>query len=939
MWFLVALAVVSFAASLFLMPKPKTENARASTLDDLQYPRANEGDVVPLGLGKFRVKGPNTLWVGDFEAVPIKKKQKTGLFSSKKVIVGYQYYVGVQLGLALGACTLHRIWSAKDELWSGTASADNTAIAVNLPNLYGGKEKGGGFVGTIRFYTGSFTQTVNAYLSGKIGAGLVPAYRGTTYVVLEKCFIGEQNTLRELTFELSRYTNGLNIPDGKHIIGEDLNPMEVLYQAFTLDWGGLDVNAALLDLDSMIDAAVTLYAEGNGMSINISSPNSGKDIAEEVIRQTDGMMYSDVQTGKIIFKLIRNDYLIEDLPVFDESNVVGVRGFTSKLWEDTINQVRVTYTNRDKKYGKGTAMVQDMANINSQGRVRSVTQSYPGVTEGVLATELATRDLAQGSVPLMSVKLELNREGAALRPGDPFVWGWDAYGITQVVMRVKKFDLGSINDNKIVVECSQDQFAISSTVFSSPVSEGSGVALPNDPATAATNRITREGAYYFALAAGIPLSGTHGIIIVAAEPPTGSDEFDVYTSNDAGANYSPSEESLLYTPTGTLAGAIAADANLSTGVIPSIVVNTTSDEIEAVTAAEIAQGYGMFYVNGELFAHEGVTVGTGTVTLANVRRALLDTVPQAHSLGDRVWFIVGDNVIDDPMEWDASIRVKVAPKTFQDALDVASAPYDTVAMKKRAMRPLRPANIKFDGGTAFAPPASALGAKTITWANRSRLSATVRSIVDTTSEYEPGQQTTIRYRKNGGAWVVNTYSLGVTTATIDAAASGGDTVEWEIYSTCNGLDSFSRWGFTAGAASATGSNPDTGGSNPVDTTPAYVAPPDSLSIVFPFGETIGTYAIDVPITFAMLIPDNFAGSNGDVRTNPADGTATFIVRKNSTSVGTITITTAGVITFDTTETTVSLVPGDTLTIEPPSTADSAMKGVTFSIQATRVING
>lgn len=939
MWFLVALAVVSFAASLFLMPKPKTENARASTLDDLQYPRANEGDVVPLGLGRFRVKGPNTLWVGDFEAVPIKKKQKTGLFSSKKVIVGYQYYVGVQLGLALGPCTLHKIWSAKDELWSGTASADGTAIAVNLPNLYGGKEKGGGFVGTIRFYTGSFTQTVNAYLAGKIGAGLVPGYRGTCYVVLEKCFIGEQNSLRELTFEMSRYSNDLGIPDNKHIIGDDLNPMEVLYQAFTLDWGGLDVNPALLDLDSLRACAVTLYAEGNGMSVNISSPNSGKDIAEEVIRQVDGMMYSDVQTGKIIFKLIRNDYAIEDLPVFDESNVVGVRGFTSKLWDDTINQVRVTYTNRDKKYEKGTAMVQDMANINSQGRVRSVTQSYPGVTEGALATELATRDLAQGSVPLMSVKLELNREGAALRPGDPFVWGWAAYGIGQVVMRVKKFDLGSINDNKIVIECSQDQFAISSTVFAQPNSEGSGVALPNDPAAAATVRMAREGAYFFSLAGGIQLSGTQGVVIVAAEPPTGSAEYDVYTSTNAGVDYSLSEESLLYTPTGTIAGAITASANLSTGIIPSIVVNTTSDEIESVTAAEIAQGYGMFYINGELFAHESVTPGTGSVTLNNVRRALLDTVPQAHSLGDRVWFIAGDNVVDDPLAWDATVRVKLAPKTFQDALDIAAAPYDSVAMKKRAMRPLRPGNIKFDGGTAFAPPASALGAKTITWANRSRLSATIRSIVDATSEYEPGQQTVIRYRKNAGAWVQNTYAPGVTTATIDAGAAGGDTVDWEIYSTRDGLDSFSVWGFTAGAAAATGSNPDTGGSNPTDGNSAYTAPPDSLSIVFPFGETIGTYAIDIPITFAMEIADNFAGSNADVRTNPGDGTATFTVKKSGTTVGTVTITTGGVVTFNTTGTTVSLAAGDTLTIEPPGVEDSLLAGVTITISATRPTNG
>lgn len=934
MWFLVALAVVSFVASLLLMPKPKTENARASGLDDLQFPRATEGDVVPLGFGRFRVKGPNTLWVGDFEARPIKKKQKTGIFSSKKVIVGYEYFVGVQLGIALGPCTLLTIWSAKDVLWSGTANTDNTLIAVNLPKLYGGKEKGGGFVGNIRFYRGSFTQLVNSYLEGIIGSGLVPAYRGITYVVLEKCNIGEQNSLRELTFELERYSNDLGIPDDKHLIGDDLNPMEILYQAFTLDWGGLDVNPGLLDLDSMRECAVTLFDEGNGMSLNISSPNSGKDIAEEVVRQTDGMMYSDVSTGRIFFKLIRNDYEIDNLPVFDESNIIGVRGFTSKLWPDTINQVRVTYTNRDKKYEKGTAMAQDMANINSQGRVRPITQSYPGVTVGQLATELATRDLSQGSVPLLSVKLEVNREASGLRPGDVFVWGWEAYNIAQVVMRVKKFDLGSLNNNKIIMECAQDRFAISSTVFAQPNSEGSGVALPDDLATAASARIVREGAFFFALAGGISLSDTQGVIVVAAEPPTGSDEYDVYTSTNAGVDYSPSEENLLYTPVGTLAGAITASANLSTGIIPSIVVNTTSDEIESVTASEIAQGAGMFYINGELFAHESVTPGSGSVTLNNVRRALLDTVPQAHSIANNVWFIAGDNVVDDPLPWDATVRVKLTPKTFQDVLDLASAPFDSVAMVKRAMRPLRPANVKFDGGAAFAPPATSNGAKVITWANRSRLSAVVRSIVDNTSEFEDGQQTVIRYRVNGGAWVSNTYAPGVTTATLTATAVGADTVDWEIYATRDGLDSFSRWAATAGASAATGSNPDTGGGTPPDTTPAYVPPLDAVTIVFPFGESIGTYPIDIPITYRLSVPDNFAGSNADIRTN-ATATAVFTVQVNGSTVGSVSISNIGVATFNTTGAGLALVPGDTLSITPPASADATLKGVTISIAAER----
>lgn len=822
MWFLVALFVVSLAASLLLTPKPQIENARASGFDDLQYPRAEQGSPVPLIFGRARMKGPNTLWAGDFTAVPIKKKQKTGLFSSKTVIIGYTYYVGLQLGLALGRCTLHTIWSDKDILWSGTANTDGQAININLPNLFGGKEKGGGFVGTLRFYTGSFTQAINAYMESKIGSGLVPAYRGTCHIVFEHPNIGESNQLRTLSFELSNYTDGL--ASGVGTIGEDMNPMELLYQAFCLDWGGLDVSPDMLDLENLREVATVLHAEGNGMSLCIASPNAGKEIAGEVMRQIDGLMYQNPATGKIRVKLIRNDYDVNDLPVFDESNILSVRNFTSKLWEDTKNQVRVTYTDADNKYVKGSAMVQDLANINAQGRVRSITNAYPGITKGDLATEVANRDLTQASVPLMSALIELNREGAQLRPGDVFVWAWSPYRITQSIMRVKTFDLGALSDGRIVVECTQDDFGVNLTVFAPPQGSGSGPVAPTTPATAATVRLVRECAYWFAQASGITLQSSKSLLLVGAQATAGANQYDIYTSTDT-TNYNESEQGVVYTPFGTLAGTVSSVAGLTTGVISSITINTTDGaELEANTAAAIAQGAGMFMIDSELFAYETVSLGTGTATLGNVRRALLDTVPAAHSIGAGVFFIQGDSVIDDQFAWDATVRVKVLPTTYSDTLDLASAPYDSVALQKRAARPLRPANVKFDGGSAFTPPSVGTGSKTVTWANRSRLSATILSIADNTNEYEPNQQTVFRYRKNGGAWVSATLAPGVTSYTFDAGAAGGDTVDYEIYATRDGLDSFSVWSFTAGTAAATGTNPDTGGSAPPDTTPPYVPP-------------------------------------------------------------------------------------------------------------------
>jgi len=283
-------------------------------------------------------------------------------------------------------------------------------------------------------------------------------------------------------------------------------------------------------------------------------------------------------------------------------------------------------------------------------------------------------------------------------------------------------------------------------------------------------------------------------------PPTASDEYDVYTSNDT-VTYNMSESGSVYTPVGTLNTAITAAANRSTGIIPSITITSDSDEIEPVTAGEIAQGYGLFYIDGELFAHEGVTDnGDGTFTLANVRRSLLDTYPAAHSSGARVWFVIGDNIVEDVFNATDNIRVKLTPRTISDTLDVNAAPYDALTLANRANRPLHPGNIQFDAGTPFAAPANATGSKTVTWANRSRTSLVIYSTVDNTSENELTQRTVIRYRIDGGAWVEHEALPGVTTYTFDAGATPGQVVDYEVFARRDGLDSFSRWTGTATAS-------------------------------------------------------------------------------------------------------------------------------------------
>jgi hypothetical protein len=361
--------------------------------------------------------------------------------------------------------------------------------------------------------------------------------------------------------------------------------------------------------------------------------------------------------------------------------------------------------------------------------------------------------------------------------------------------------------------------------------------------------------------------------------------------------------------------------------------------LEDHSATEVSQGAGLLLIDDELFAYENLVVGSGTVTLGNVWRALLDTSPAAHALGASVYFLDGGNVVDDLFNGDATVKVKLAPKTYGNTLDYTTAAADTVVLHNRCNRPLPPGAIKFGAGAFMAPPANGTTPQTLTWANRKRTSQKLYKLSDVTSEYEAGQRTVIRWRKNAGAWTQVTYAPGVKTATIDTGSVSGDTIDWEIWSTCNGLDSFAKWQFTSAAASATGSSPETstaGGSGapstPADTTAGY-GDQSGVSIVFPFGEKIGTYPIDIPVTFPMMIPISLAGSNVDHVLNPT-GTATFTFKKNGTAFATVAISVGGAYTL-TCAAEVNLVAGDSVSCQPPAVEDATLSGVAITLAATR----
>lgn len=775
MWLVFAF-VVALLLVVALTPKPNIENARAAKLGDFQFPRSKHGDPMPLVWGTVRQKSPITAWHGDFRPVPIKKKVKSGLFSSKKVTVGYKNYLGIDCILCLGpGVQLRKFWAGTYLVWTGNL-ASSGSIYIDKPNLFGGEEERGGLQGTLQFYDGRFNPPQDSYLISKLGAN-VPAYNGFARALFKAFYIGTTTTPEAFSFEISRMTSGLHATYSLMPNGLDVNPMEIIYDAVTQKWGRFGNLASELELTSFVDCAHTLYDEGLGMSLLVQSAITGKDLLEEVMRVADGVLYQDPATSKIVAKLIREDYDINGLIVLDESAIKSLKNFQKTTWENTFNQCRVTFKDRSNSYDTSVAITQDFANINFQQRVKSTEISSPGCTEASVASVLAARQLSLLNVPLYKCDIVVNRKAQTLRPGSVFVLNWAPFGISNMVMRITKIDFGDLTSNEIKLSCIQDRFSTATPTFADP--EGSNwTPINTNPNPVTTRLLFTPPAFFTTDDSNETLStfdNAGRLYVAAVAPGSASYAFNVMTSSDNFATSAVSSvEDAPYNGGGVMMAAYSSSVAATTrhdttGFTVGSVSQNSIDNLQQLTTIDQARdGSAFLLINNELFVYVGfVDNGDGTVTFPNVYRGVLDTTPASHAINDRVWFISGtDGLIPELLSVSSTRYVKLLDKTPGGVLDISLAPSFSGAPTNRAGLPLPPQNLTLNGSRTPAPVVAATSVS-VAWANRSRTDTTLRVYNDAANNREAGTQTRLRWRVGAGGYTTvlttsNTSTLDVT---------------------------------------------------------------------------------------------------------------------------------------------------------------------------------
>ena len=640
--------------------------------------------------------------------------------SRKKQTVGHRYLFGLHMGLARGPVDeIVEIRVGDREAWKGSITKSGR-IVINKPDLFGGDKGEGGIKGTLDVLMGEADQAVLPALAALHGTP-TPAFRGATTQYFDGQIAANNPYPKPWKTRARRALAGWDgapwYPE-KAVIWlangaiRAMNPAHILVECLTnRDWGrGLD--RGLLDDASYRRAADTLHAEGFGLCLRWARQTSISDFMQVVIDHIGAAQYTDRSTGRSTLRLLRDDYRVEDLPVFDyESGLLAIEEDEGGAQDGAVNQVIVTWydpINDEERQIR----VQDLAGIQATGGVASTTTEYRGLPTAELAARVGTRDLSIACSALKRFKVRLDRRGGALAPSSVFCIRDPFREIGTLVLRAGTFDDGRLSEGAILVSAVQDVFGLPATSYVQPQPP---VWTPPDrnPQPAPTRRLFEAGYRDLATtldpAALAALPADAGLVLAVGEQPGGLALNYILTTRVGSGAYTEAGSG-DWCPTAVLAGALSATttaAQLAAGrALDQVAVGRALDQVAVGTAA---------WIEDELVRVVAIDPQAQTATLA---RGCADTVPVPHAEGARIWFY-DDFAAADPTDYSVgeTVEAKLLTRTSSAQLDPALAPVDSVRLAQRQVRPYPPGDLKLAGARY---PAAVDGDLVVSWAHRDR---------------------------------------------------------------------------------------------------------------------------------------------------------------------------------------------------------------------------
>lgn len=722
---------------------------------------------------------------------------------SKEVTIGYLYSLDIQMGIGRGPINaLLEVEAGGQQAWKGEATS-NVTIRIQKPGLFGGKKKEGGIDGNLHVFMGGRTQTIPDWIKERMG-GIVPAFRNVCTLYYTG-LIAAMNPYPKVwrmrvrrtsagwesnTWYPSRVTIQLPADDGTIIHAS--NPAHMIYECLTNSSWGRGLDQSLIDDAAFRAAADTLYNEKFGLCALWTRQDTVSSFIQTVMNHIGGVMYLHPQTGKLVLKLIRDDYIPELLPEYTYDNgIVLAEDLTVSSLDLSINTMAVSYTDPITGETRSCAPIRNLAAIQQSRGVNSQTVDYFAIPNYQLASKLALRDLQINMGFLRRFKLTMNRKAWKEMPGNVIRITLPEYGIVKMPCRVGAVTHSPLTRGQIILTVVEDVFGLPSQGYTEP--QPPEWVPPDTTARVPPFRLARELTYRDIFRT-TPQADMQFIDYVdsyvgllAAKPEGLAYNFDLWTNYVAGGAGWQEAETTGWTPTALVKQAIPRGINYITVDMESMM------DIEKVKVGSAA------VLNGEEMIVISLNPTSGAITLA---RGAVDTIPTAHAAGSRIWFydeeISGDTRAYLP---GSAVQLRALTRTSREILDLAAAPINSITANGRQGRPYPPGNLKLNGVGldemgAFVRPG------VFTWAHRNKEVQQDQLYPHTHGSFAlpNGVTYTVRILRPNGT-VLRTVT-GLTSSTwtytsemigTDGLDANGGQFRFQLFSVQNGVESWQRY--------------------------------------------------------------------------------------------------------------------------------------------------
>lgn len=707
--------------------------------------------------------------------------------SSKSQPIARRFYFDIHFSLGLPLDEICAIRASGKTAWKGSIT-DNGQVRISAPNLFGGDKGEGGLDGTLDVMFGAEDQTPVAKLVSMLG-GIVPGFRGITTAFYSGLIT--TNTPYPKNWEVLRRggnrlwdSEGAWYPEKQFIWLADnqikaMNGAHILFLMYT-GRRFLRLSRTFMDEAAWRAAADTLYAERLGLCFEWKRSDTFKSFRDSVLAHIGAEVYFDRTTGLIGIRLLRDDYDVNSLPLFDEdSGLLDItKDETSAGDADSVpSQLIVQY--EDAITGETrTVRAVNSAVAQRDGGRSSEQVEYPGAPTADIAGRLATRDMRIKTSALKRFKAVFDRRARKLTPGQPFRLRSLKRGIDVIVVRAGRIEDGTFVNGRITITVLQDVFSLPTTnyIATPPI----GWQPPDRTPQAVTVRRLLE----------LPYRELAGVIDPANLQLL--DSTACYLAALAEAPTSLSQSYNLVNPTG---GGDFVDRGVHdwcpTGLVSEAIVRTHAPIRVTVTSAsrleDVVIGTAAL-IGGEILRVDAVDHATGRLTLA---RGCADSVPAEHAAGSRIWFYDGFEGVDETAySQGLIIQAQLLTNTSEGQLAPVLAPTDSLLLEGRQGRPYPPGQLTI-AGRAY--PASVTGDVAFSFAHRHRIRQ-ADQLIDTglaSIGPEPGTTYEARLlRTDTGAVLASLTGITGTSGTLSTTYVGQVTLE--VWAVRDGLASLQR---------------------------------------------------------------------------------------------------------------------------------------------------